>query len=217
MHEPLLGPDPLEADCCRADWSTMVHSGREATWPYDEWGRLTRFLESARLAFAREQGLWESLSLDDPNRVRISAPDRLGTYRVALTKHLSAVRDDETLFISVLIHSYALAESAATLHLNLVAPPAPKIEIWGAKLLQTTGESWADVKGGHGGLVEVAVLRNMFVHGSRTIAQKDADRLTRAGIKSRPAGSTVTLTYTDLREYRARLLSLLNHGGVGLY
>jgi hypothetical protein len=26
----------------------------------DEWGRLTRFLESARLAFARKRGLWAS-------------------------------------------------------------------------------------------------------------------------------------------------------------
>ena len=195
----------------------MAPSGFGATWPYDEWGRLTRFLESARLAFAREHDLWDSLSLRDPDEVRISAPGHLGTYNVALTQHLSAVRDNETLFTSVLIHSYALAESAAALHLGSTSSPGPSIEVWGAKLLQTTGDSWADVKGGQGGLVEVAVLRNTFVHGGRNVTRKDAERLTRVGITSRPAGSTVTLSYTDLREYRGRLLSLLNHGGVGRY
>ena len=161
--------------------------------------------------------MWDSLGLRDPEGVEISAPVDQGTYRVDLTKHLSAIRDDETLFSSVLIHSYALAESAAVLHLGLGPSPAPKIEVWGEQLLQTLGNGWADVKGGQGGLVEVAVLRNSFVHGSRTIDQKGADRLVHSGIRSRPPGSAVTLGYTALREYRCRLLSLLNHGGVGRY
>jgi hypothetical protein len=42
--------------------------------PYDEWGRLTRFLESSRLAFARERNLWASLGIDEPEQVRISVP-----------------------------------------------------------------------------------------------------------------------------------------------
>ena len=193
----------------------MASSRTQPAWPYDEWGRITRFLESTRLAFARERTLWDSLALRDPDEVQISAPVHQGTYRVALRDHLSAVRDDETLFASVLIHSYALAESAAALRLNLGPPPAPKIETWGQKLLETTGRGWADVKGGQAGLVEVAVLRNTFAHGNRAIGQKDADRLIRLGIKSRPAESPVTLSYTELREYRGRLRSLLNHGGVG--
>jgi len=30
---------------------------------FDEWGRITRFLESARLPFARERNLWTSLEI----------------------------------------------------------------------------------------------------------------------------------------------------------
>jgi hypothetical protein len=193
----------------------MGSSGTGAEWPYDEWGRITRFLESARLAFARERSLWDSLALRDPDDVRISAPAHQGKYRVALSEHLSAVRDDEMLFGSVLIHSYALAESAGAVHLKLGPPPAPKIEVWGKRLLQTAGNSWTDVKGGKGGLVEVAVLRNTIAHGFRTIGESGAKRLIGVGVTSRPAGSTVTLSYTDLREYRARLRSLLNYGAVG--
>lgn len=167
------------------------------------------------MALAHERARWDSLTLRDPDEAEISAPAHLGTYKVALTKHLSAVCDDETLFVSVLIHSYALAEAAAVIHLELEPAPAPKIEDWGMKLLRTTGSNWADVKGGREGLVEVAVLRNAFAHGRRTIGQQGADRLTRVGITSHPVGSPVSLGYTELREYRGRLLSLLNRGGVG--
>ena len=39
-------------------------------------------------------------------------------------------------------------------------------------------------------------------------------RLLAAGASPRQAGSRVTLTYTDLREFRVRLLSLLRFGGI---
>ena len=80
---------------------------------WSEWGRLTRFLESARLAFARERNLWATLDLRSADEVKLSAATHHGTYKVGLNQHLAAVRDEETLFASVLIHSYALAESAA--------------------------------------------------------------------------------------------------------
>jgi hypothetical protein len=159
--------------------------------------------------------VWDSLALSDPDKVRISAPTGQGNYNVRLSQHLSAVRDDETLFVSVLLHSYALAESAAAAHLKLQPLRMPQIEDWGESLLQTTDASWTDVKDGREGLVEVAVLRNTFAHGSRMLSQKSADRLARIGVTSRPVGSAVTLSYTDLRVYRARLLSLLQSGGVG--
>jgi hypothetical protein len=59
--------------------------------PYDEWGPLTRFLESARLTFARERDMWASLGIDDPEHVRISVPADRGRYNVALNKHIDAV------------------------------------------------------------------------------------------------------------------------------
>ena len=73
--------------------------------PFDEWGRLTRFLESARLAFARERNMWASLGIDEPEHVRISAPADEGRYKVALKQHIDAVNDAETLHGSVLVHA----------------------------------------------------------------------------------------------------------------
>lgn len=186
----------------------------ERVGPYDEWGRLTRFLESSRLAFARERNLWASLGINEPEQVRISVPAHQGRYNVALSQHIDAVDDAETLHGSVLVHSYALAESAAADRLATCARSFHGIEDWGARLLDTTGHDWTDVKGGLAGAVEVAVIRNAFAHGSRAIDDAARTRLLAAGARTKPAGSRVTLTYDDLREFRGRLLSLLNFGGI---
>jgi hypothetical protein len=85
----------------------MMASDGDAVW--DEWLRITRFLQGARLAFARENNLWTSLEISGPVKLAVSMPK--GHYQVKLDDHLAAVQDDETLFASVLIHSYALAES----------------------------------------------------------------------------------------------------------
>ena len=73
---------------------------------------------------------------------------------------------------------------------------------------------WSEVKGGLAGAVEVAVVRNAFAHGSRTIDPPARARLLAAGARTRPVGSVVTLPYSQLREFRARLLSLLNAAGI---
>jgi hypothetical protein len=70
------------------------------------------------------------------------------------------------------------------------------------------------VKAGKAGAVELAVVRNAFAHGSRSIDANAEQRLRAVGITSRHAGSVVSLTYSDVREFRARLLSLLRFGGI---
>lgn len=183
--------------------------------PYDEWGRITRFLESARLAFARERGLWASLEIRDSDAVQLAAPAGQGEYRVSLDRHIAAVSDEETLLASVLVHSYALAESAASDRLGIDSREFGGIEDWGERLLNTTGSPWSEVKDERSGAVEVAVIRNVFAHGTRAIDEASAERLAAAGAPAREVGSTVNLTYVELREYRSRLLSLLRLGGVG--
>ena len=182
--------------------------------PYEEWGRLTRFLESARLAFAREQDLWGSLVIRGQQNVRISGAAPAERYEVPLKAHIDAVADAETLHASVLVHSYALAENAAADHLALDARNFGGIEDWGARLLRTTHSDWTAVKGGLAGAVEVAVVRNAFAHGSRLLDAAAERRLMKAGAPTKRAGTVVTLTYDELRTFRARLLSLLNTGGV---
>ena len=46
-------------------------------------------------------------------------PTGRSKYRVDLEEHLDALRDQQTLYASVLIQSYALAESAAAEHLSV--------------------------------------------------------------------------------------------------
>jgi hypothetical protein len=183
--------------------------------PFDEWGRLTRFLESGRLAFARERSLWGSLGIDRPEKVRISAPEDQARYGVPLEKHIDAIDDVEVLHASVLVHSYALAESAAADRLGKESRKFRGIEEWGAQLLAANGRGWSDVQGGLAGAVETAVVRNAFAHRSRTLDADARTRLQRAGAKLGPENAPVTLTYSQLHEYRERLKSLLNTGGIG--
>jgi hypothetical protein len=113
----------------------------------------------------------------------------------------------------VLLHSYALAETAAANRLAMNSRAFRGIEDWGARLLSANGRDWINVSGGLAGAVEIAVRRNAFAHGSRTLDAEAQARLLDAGAKPRPVGSRFTLTYAALRKFRARLLSLLSAGG----
>jgi len=185
------------------------------TTVWDEWGSLTRFLESARLAFARERRLWHSLELENRGSVFITAPSGdSGTYKVSLDQHVAAVDDEETLYASVLIHSYALAESVACDKLGLDSRASGGIEVWGSQLLSANGRGWVDVFEGQAGAVEVAVIRNAFAHGTRVVDASGEARLRTAGSLLYRSGERVTLTYEQLSKLRARLRSILRYGGV---
>ena len=180
---------------------------------WDTWAELTRFLESARLAFARERTLWQSLELANREEARLKVRVGKGWYKTRLDQHVQAVLNEEILYASVLIHSYALAESAAMDALALTRASGG-IEDWGCRLLSQAGADWASVKDGEAGAVEVAVVRNAFAHGTRRIDTLASKRLTVAGAPHRSAGTQVTLSYEELRTYRGRLASLLNEGGL---
>jgi hypothetical protein len=198
---------------------SVAHSARnderEMAPVWIEWGRLTRFLESARLAFAREHNLWTSLELRSAKAVKLSTAVDHGTYKVSLKDHLDAVRDEETLLASVVIHSYALAESAAAERLGGDARDFGGIEDWGTRLLATTGSTWDCLEEGLAGAVEVAVFRNAYAHGSRRIDASAANRLRHVGIKTPADGDLVPLDYPTVKRFRGRLRELMNLGGVG--
>ncbi len=178
-----------------------------------EWGRITRFLESARLAFARERNLWASLEIESAEDVKIYAPTGQGGYRVALGQHLAAIQDEDTLYASVLLHSYALVETAASDRLSADVRDFGGIEDWGARLLATNGATWDSVKEGVAGAVEVGVVRNAYAHGTRRIDQSAENRLRAVGMDQPSAGDPVTMDYAVLKNSRARLRSLLHAGG----
>lgn len=73
---------------------------------WSAWADLTRFLESARLAFARERALWESLELANRDKAKIAVQTGgRGLYKVRLDQHTQAAHDPITLYASVLIHA----------------------------------------------------------------------------------------------------------------
>ena len=183
--------------------------------PFEEWGRITRFLESARVAFERERSLWSTLGIAHPGEVRISPAAAPRRYRVSLDQHLAAVDDHEILHASVLVHSYAVAEAAAGERLGVDPRALGPVEEWGTELLSRGGSGWDDVKDGRAGVVEVAVVRNAVAHGRHVVDERSAQRLVAAGVAHRPAGSAVTLEYEELRTYRARLLNLLQVSRLG--
>lgn len=184
------------------------------TTVWTEWGALTRFLESARVAFARERNLWHSLELADREAVTITTQTGTRHYAVSLEDHIAAVDDEVTLFASVLIHTYALAEDAACRQVGLDSRTAGGIEVWGKRLLDAYDRDWTGVLDSESGAVELAVVRNAFAHGTRTIDDSGAKRLASAGSPPRSPGDPVSLTYEELRLYRDRLRSLLRTGGV---
>ncbi len=182
------------------------------TW--DQWRLLTRFTESGRMAFAREAELWGRLELAHKDDAKIHAPAGQGLYEVSLQDHLLAVEDLSPLLSSVLIHSYALAESAAADHLGIAASDFGGIEDWGSQLLDRNQRTWQQVLDGKPGAVEVAVCRNAYAHGDLEIGHKAAKRLLIAGSVRWAQGDGVEITYDELRLYRDRLRSLLRLGGV---
>ena len=134
---------------------------------------------------------------------------------MALREHLSAVQSEDTLFGGVLIHSYALAEAAASDRLGVSSRTFTGIEDWGTRLLASNGETWDGVKDGLAGAVEVAVVRNAYAHGARDLDRGAAKRLRTAGRAEAATGDPVNLDYATLKRFRWRLRNLLGAGGVG--
>lgn len=182
---------------------------------WNEWGRLTRFMESARISFQREARLWQSLELQKPDEIKVHVNDDNSYYAVTLEQHCQAVNDEWLLFGLVLVASYALAESAASEKLGLTnIADAGGVENWGQRLLDGSGSKWSDVKDGKKGAVEVAVIRNLIAHGDRTYSQTAVNRLSAAGVTNIEVGDPLVLTHTALKDYRARLKSLLRTGSI---
>ncbi len=178
----------------------------DAFW--DEWQRLTRFLESTQVAYDREIQSLSSL------RGSYQTVRSAGPYEVPLDEHLATVKDKDILFASVLIHSYALAESAAASHLGIALRDLQGIEEWGGDLLAKAGASWDQVEGGLAGAVEVAVARNCLAHATPELDAQSVNRLRRAGARGHTIGERVSLHYGTLQQYRKRLRVLLHTGGV---
>lgn len=194
---------------------TTVAAKLEEKLIWDEWKRITRFLESSRIAFGREELLWSSLEVKEKKDVSLVTTEGLSAYSVALSDHLKALRNYDVLFSLVLGATYALAESYGRLKLGLGDDEdlTGGIESWGKKLLDATGHDWSKVLGGLAGIVEVSAVRNAYAHGARTVNQKMVNRFTAHGLVCPwSLGDEVSLTYELVETYRARIKSLMRFG-----
>ena len=177
---------------------------------WSEWGRTTRFRNSTRIAFAREQALWQNLELADRSAARIHTASGPTRYRVSLDDHIHALGDEQLLHGAILIYSYTLAESQAADYLGLDTRDLGGIEDWAQRLLNRIGRTWGDVLDGKAGLVEVAVIRNALAHGVQRMDQRGINRMEAVGSTfGWSVGEPVEISFDQLRLYRDRLRSLL--------
>lgn len=182
---------------------------------WDEWKRITRFLESARIAFAREEVLWRTLEVGDRKSLLLTTSEGKSRYSVKLDDHLRTIRDHDVLFALVLGATYALAESYGRLKLDLSDDDdlSGGVEAWGGKLLAATGHSWGDVLDGLAGIVEVSAVRNAYAHGARAVNQKIVNRFVAHGLACPWAlEDRIDLPYEKVETYRARIKSLMRFG-----
>lgn len=182
---------------------------------WDEWKRLTRFLECSKIAFQRELSIWAGLEVPDLSAVRITTQNGASNFKVTANEHIETLRDEDLLYFIILTYSYSLCECYARVKLGLgeIARLNGGIEAWGSTLLSQTGNTWADVLGGRAGLIEVAVVRNFIAHGSRLVGQSTIDRFQTVGEPCPwQLGDAVALSYTNVEEYRSRLKSLMRMG-----
>ena len=123
---------------------------------WEEWKRLTRFLECSKIAFQRELGLWSGLEVADLNAVRISTQNGPSRFSLTASEHLDTLQDSDLLLFVVLTYSYSLSECYARAKLGLgeSARLNGGIESWGTDLLTAKGKQWTDVLGGRAGLIE---------------------------------------------------------------
>jgi hypothetical protein len=179
---------------------------------WGEWKKITRFFESSRIAFRREDLLCSSLEQVAEQPVVIKTVSGPSTYRILLTDHLKAIRDDAILFSIVLTASYGLAESFARIKLGLSDDEnlGGGVEAWGHKLLQRTGHGWSDALDGLAGAVEVAAIRNALAHGVKTVNESLINRFVAQGLTCPwSIGSKIVLDYQTVEQYRSRLKSIM--------
>lgn len=182
---------------------------------WDEWKRLTRFLECSKIAFRRELGIWDSLEVPDLEAIRIATQNGRSTFKLNAREHADTLQDESLLYFIVLTYSYSLCECYARVKLGLGESERLEsgIEAWGERVLKTTGCTWSDVLGGRSGLIEVAIARNFISHGSRSIGQSTLNRFQSAGeLCPWKVGDIFTLDYDTVEVYRSRLKSLMRVG-----
>ncbi len=86
---------------------------------WDEWKRLTRFLECSKIAFQRELAIWSGREVPDLGSVRINTQNGASRFSVTANEHIDTLRDEQLLYFIVLTYSYSLCECYARVKLGL--------------------------------------------------------------------------------------------------
>ena len=176
---------------------------------WDNWKKGTRFFRSARIAFEREKKLWDNIELKEPDSSQVYDEEGGSSYSVSVSDHVEVMRDLDLLYTAVLIYSYSIIESEAADQLGEEIADLGGIEDWGERVLSQNGMEWSDVFDGREGIVEVAIVRNMFAHGKSVVDERDYNRLQNVGCSEWSKGDTIDLDFDKIRIYRNRLRSLL--------
>lgn len=182
---------------------------RSRSTMWENWKKGTRFFRSARIAFEREKNLWDNIELKEPESSQVHDEEGGSSYSVSVSEHVEVMRDLDLLYTAVLIYSYSIVESEAADQLGEEIADLGGIEDWGERLLRQNDMDWGDVWGGREGIVEVAVVRNIFAHGKNVVDERSYNRLQNVGCDEWDEGDVIDLDFEMIRVYRNCLRSLL--------
>lgn len=176
-----------------------------------EYGALTRFLESTRIALAHEAERVHAEAKSGPIQ-SVGIGGDPSKYEVRRSQHLEVVRDEEMLARLVLVQTTALCESLARLCVAKAGGLEGGVEAWGSRCLEANGQAWGSVEGGQSQVVLAFVYRNAIAHGSNELTAKEIRRLETAGNSQFGAGSTIEVA-PGLELMRASIRSFMRLTG----
>ena len=207
---------------------------------WHEWRRLTRLLGSARLAFNTEVEKCEAVYVGTSNSEHVLTLEEAGSiYETNLHDHITTLKDTDILYQMALIKSYDLMELHAKMvryisenkkwHLlsgNLSTEEQKEletmrleggIEAWSQKLMRYLFQDWSRVYKGQTGLIEIAKVRNLLVHGYTHVPAM-AVREAQAQEIPFPFApeQRIAIDFPCLHEYRGRIRSFCRILGDGV-
>lgn len=164
---------------------------------------------------------WAALPIENLGAATIHRQRSNSHFRAPASEFTRLLNDKSHLGYLLLLSSYALTDSfgAEAFDALKAAGKTTKtskqymgsgIESWGTALLTLVNRDWTKVYSGRAGLLEVAIARNAFAHGSSHYSADDFARCTTIGhTPTWLADDAIKLGILDILELRYRLQCFL--------
>lgn len=193
---------------------------------WEKWGQLTAYYNALEVACDWHSALWKLVPIEGVDATTVLRKKGMSEFRKS-TGEFRVLLDDRSPLASMLfLSSFALFESFCVDGFEALASVGKVqkredylvggIEAWSDVLLKAAGRTWKAVQPGREGILEAAIVRNSYAHGSKTFHKRDVSRFTQLNLKCPfSAGDSIPDTPLALLERRHRLnyfLTILQQG-----